>query len=252
MPLPSFPTSLTLTGVDGTKLSPIVLLGEAGRGGRATVYQAQNADGAVLALKRLHPALRTDAAAQAELKREGQWLAVLAESAVVRLSPLLALPEGPDWLALEWLAGGSWLAALEAARIGLPERLVGLDQIADVLAALAQLGQVHGDLKPRNVCCRDPTQPVLIDFGQTRAIDAGNRNDQALAFARLVWQVLSGQPLRPAAARRALPPVSVARARTEDAISSQMLRGRIDRLLATALDAQPSPDPKALINALSG
>jgi outer membrane protein assembly factor BamB len=141
-----------------------------GAGGMGQVYLGEDAAGALVALKVVHPGLAHDARFRSRFRREvevsrrvtGRWVA-----AVVDADPDARAP----WLATEYVPGPSLDAAVTAAG-PLPEVTVRAlaHGLAAALGAIHQAGVVHRDVKPSNVLL-DADHPRLIDFGISRAID---------------------------------------------------------------------------------
>jgi serine/threonine-protein kinase len=144
--------------------TPFRIVGEAGRGGAGTVYEAiDDALGRRVALKVYHrPAEDSD-----KLEREARTAVDLASRGVVRVYDV-DLERG--FLVMEWLSGGAlkhWLLRDPAPLWPIEGWLVPL------LTALSRVHArdvVHGDLKPANVMFRTMDQPVVSDFGLARPV----------------------------------------------------------------------------------
>ncbi|MCK6533914.1 MAG: serine/threonine protein kinase [Polyangiaceae bacterium] len=136
------------------------IVGEAGRGGAGTVFEAvDDALARRVALKIYHrPERERD-----KLAREARTAVALAGSGVVRVYDV-DLDHGS--LVMEWLAAGSLKQAIVRRDT---ELLFPVERwllpLARTLARVHQAGWVHADLKPANVMFRAPGQPVLSDFG---------------------------------------------------------------------------------------
>ena len=159
----------TVIAPSGPKV-PFRLLREVARGGAGTVYEAEDAElGRRLAYKIYHRA-QSD---REQIEREARTAARLEGAGVVRIYDA---DPGAGWLAMEWLGRGTLRDALVGERLG---ELLPLDRWArPLLRALARVhaaGLVHADLKPANVFFRAPDEPLLGDFGISRA-----RGDQNL------------------------------------------------------------------------
>ncbi|MCC6899243.1 MAG: serine/threonine protein kinase [Polyangiaceae bacterium] len=136
------------------------IVGEAGRGGAGTVYEAvDDALGRRVALKIYHrPERERD-----KLAREARTAVALTGVGVVRVYDV-DLDKG--LLVMEWLGGGSLKQAIarrDTALLFPVERW--LIPLVRTLARVHDAGWVHADLKPANVMFRAPGQPVLSDFG---------------------------------------------------------------------------------------
>jgi serine/threonine-protein kinase len=142
---------------------------EIGRGGGARVFRARDANGALVALKVLHPELLVSVAADRFL-REIEFARKLEHPHIARL-----LDTGEEgWLvyyAMAFAEGPSLRQQLETSGpmdLGQVQRLAG-----DVLGALAYAhakGVIHRDVKPENVVLT-ASGAILLDFGIARAVE---------------------------------------------------------------------------------
>lgn len=166
------------------------IVGEAGRGGAGTVYEAwDDLLGRRVALKVYHrPAEERD-----KLEREARLAVSLVGRGVVRV---FDADPGRGWIVMEWAAGGAlkrWLQRADAAMLWPIGRW--FVPLAEALARVHASGIVHADIKPANVLFRRPDDPVLSDFGLARA--AGERVEGG-SFGYLSPERLGGQPVSPA------------------------------------------------------
>ncbi|RYE84841.1 MAG: serine/threonine protein kinase, partial [Myxococcales bacterium] len=142
--------------------TPFRIVGEAGRGGAAVVYEAiDEALGRTVALKVYH----RPAEAREQIGREGRLAVEIAGPGVVGIHDV-DLEAG--WLALEWAASATLREMLRQR----PGELLALDRwlppLLSALARLHRLGWAHGDIKPGNVLFRPDGRPLLTDFGLAR------------------------------------------------------------------------------------
>jgi eukaryotic-like serine/threonine-protein kinase len=138
-------------------LAPFVLLREAGRGGSATVYEAEDRDlGRRVALKVYHRPDRD----RPKLLHEARVAVAVAGEGVV---PVFDVDPDRGWLAMQWAPFG----ALAARRRPGPP-LGWIRGLAAALARVHAAGWVHHDVKPANVLLRAPGTPMLADFGIAR------------------------------------------------------------------------------------
>lgn len=143
--------------------TPFRIVGEAGRGGAAVVYEAEDdALGRKVALKVYH---RPEGARE-QLEREACLASSVAGPGVVRVLDV-SLDDG--WLALEWVAGGTLRDLLRRRELAwlLPVSS-WLDPLLGGLVRLHKEGWAHGDIKPGNVLFHAPGRPRLTDFGLAR------------------------------------------------------------------------------------
>ncbi|HEY2901580.1 MAG TPA: serine/threonine-protein kinase, partial [Polyangia bacterium] len=217
----------TLISPEGVETLRYRLLRELGRGATSAVYLARDEMlGISVALKVLHPQLA--APARSEMRRrffaEARLAAALRHPGVIAIYDL---DEPTRTLSMEYLAGGTLRARLRAEPAPEPVEIVRVAH--SLLAALVYVhgqGVVHGDLKPSNLLLRAPGQVVLADFGiaqlggnstgpvartgreeapagtplylapeQFRGASVSPATDLFAAGA-ILWQVLTGAPLR--------------------------------------------------------
>jgi serine/threonine-protein kinase len=164
------------------------IVGEAGRGGAATVYEAiDEVLGRKVALKVYHrPAEDRD-----KLEREARSAVQMAGSGVVRI---FDADPARGFIVMEWAAGGAlkrWISRADLAMLWPIERW--LLPLVRALARVHALGFVHGDLKPANVLFRAAADPVLSDFGLAHptgsVIDGGSFG--YLSPERLIGQAVT-------------------------------------------------------------
>lgn len=131
---------------------------EAGRGGAATVYQADDATlGRTVALKVYHRPERS----RDHLLREATMAVRFSGTGVVRVFDI-----APDqgWLAMEWAARGSLRQGLVQAPRETPPLGATLWALALTLARIHAAGYVHADVKPGNILFRADQEVLLSDF----------------------------------------------------------------------------------------
>jgi serine/threonine-protein kinase len=135
---------------------PFLLLREAGRGGSAAVYEAEDRElHRRVALKVYHRPDRD----RAKLLHEARVAVAVAGDGVV---PVLDVDPRRGWLAMQWAP----LGAL-ASRGG----VAGTAWVPPLVRAMARVhaaGWVHHDVKPANVLLQAPDSPMLADFGTAR------------------------------------------------------------------------------------
>jgi len=139
----------------------------------ATVYEATHT---VLprraAVKVMHEELLGQPGMTTRLVQEAAILEGVRHPGVVRVYDCSLLPDHRPWMAMELVAGetlanrlqnGTALPAAEVAML--------ISDVADVLAAVHDIGVVHRDLKPDNLLCtpRDRDYPLrVLDWGVAR------------------------------------------------------------------------------------
>ncbi len=143
------------------------LIEEVGRGSNATVYRALDRRlGRVVAIKVLRPTVvaRPDAA---KLCQEGGVVARLQHPNIV---PVYEIGEfdGHQFLALEYLAGGTLADRIAARPFALRDAANLVETIARATHYAHLMGVVHRDLKPANVLLTGDGVPKITDFGLAR------------------------------------------------------------------------------------
>lgn len=146
---------------------------EAGRGGAATVYQAEDtALGRTVALKVYHRPER----AREHLLREARMAVRFSGNGVVRVFDV-----APDsgWLAMEWAARGSLRQCLERSPREIPPLDATLHALVATLARIHAAGHVHADIKPGNILFRTDATVLLSDFGLSVPLGAAHLGQSA-------------------------------------------------------------------------
>ena len=187
-PTAAGPTDATRPAAPAARIGPWQLGPVVGQGGMGTVYRATDADGRVVALKRLDAPL-DDAAAAARFAREIRLGARLRHPHLLPVLDALHADERP-WLTMPLVAGETLRDRLDREeRLDVGEAVRLARALADALAALHAAGIVHRDFKPENVLLAHAPvaevpapaddapsaarpQPLLTDFGIARALDA--------------------------------------------------------------------------------
>jgi serine/threonine protein kinase len=172
-------TARTMMSEPLAELGPETVVGayriirEIGRGGMATVYEAQHS---VLprraALKVMHSTLLRQPGMATRMVQEAAILEDIRHPGVVRVYDCNVLPDRRPWIAMELVAGET-LADRLHAQVTLPAHEVAglIADVADVLASVHKAGVIHRDLKPDNLMCTpgDREYPLrLLDWGVAR------------------------------------------------------------------------------------
>jgi serine/threonine protein kinase len=152
--------------------------GEVARGGMGTVFRARDAK------LRRDVALKVVTAHGAEdaarFAREAAVLAQVRHPNIVEYVTHGAVPDGPQYLVMEWVEGET-LSHRLAAGVTPREALAIASQVAGALAALHGAGIVHRDVKPSNLMLvRDHVK--LVDFGIARTAHGGARLTRTGSF----------------------------------------------------------------------
>ncbi|WP_026371029.1 serine/threonine-protein kinase [Kallotenue papyrolyticum] len=165
-------------------------------GGMATIYLAwDRALQRRVALKRLKPALRDDAAAVQALRAEAQTLARLRHSHIIAIYDA-QLDADPPFLVTELLEGQP-LSAL----VPLPP-MQATDYALQVVTALAYShahSVIHCDVKPDNIMVDATGHVKLLDFGISAPGGMGQDGDILGSPHYVAPERVLGRPLTPAA-----------------------------------------------------
>ncbi|MFM9057542.1 MAG: serine/threonine-protein kinase [Planctomycetaceae bacterium] len=165
-----------------SRLGPYVICGRLGGGGMGVVYEAADeATGAVVAVKTLGTHLGDDAGLKRRFATEIETLKALRHPGIVRL---LAFGEedGQPYYAMELVRGRSLEQLLrEGRRFTWRETVATALEVTRALKAAHDRGVVHRDLKPGNLLfAAEPADGItvkLADFGIARLFgDAGQTN----------------------------------------------------------------------------
>ena len=154
-------------------IGPYPVIRELGAGGMGVVYQVRDPQlGRPLALKviRQRTASKT---AQERFWREAEALARIQHAGVIKVHKLGRAAEGP-YLLEEFVDGQTLEDLVESEQRPSPRESARIVRaLADAVEAVHGHGILHRDLKPANVIMRSDTgNPVLLDFGLARDVDA--------------------------------------------------------------------------------
>lgn len=152
------------------------VLRQIGRGGMATVYLGQAADGAQVAIKLMHPSVAAHPDAVSRFLREAKVLATITHPHVIRVHASGRHGQQP-YLVLELVSGGD-VSQLVRANGGVLEELRATSLVADACAGLAALHSahlLHRDIKPSNLLITQDGRAKLGDFGLARTQDDSDR-----------------------------------------------------------------------------
>ncbi len=157
----------------GELIGPYRVLEEIGRGGMASVYLAERADGQFerhVALKILRRGIDTDDVV-ARFRAERQILSNLDDPRIARMYGGGSTEDGLPWLAMEHVDGLRITDHCDSRHCTTEERVqLFLDVARAVHYAHGRL-VVHRDIKPSNVLVRTDGQIKLLDFGIAKILD---------------------------------------------------------------------------------
>lgn len=165
-------------------------------GGMGTVFVAERADELYrqrVAIKLLHG--RADAATAQRMATERQLLAQLQHPGIARLYDGGTTPAGHPYLVMEYVEGLPLHRHCRERRPGLQARIELFQRICRAVQAAHRHLIVHCDLKPGNVLVRADGEPVLLDFGIARALEAGGDGGGFCTPAYASPELLAGRPV---------------------------------------------------------
>ena len=149
------------------------LLEPLGEGGMATVHRAIDVSlERYVAVKILHPTTPSQRMADAEradrFRHEAQALAQLNHAHIVTLFDHGQLPDGGNYLVMEYVPGGTLSEVLKAGqRLSAPRTLRLANQLCRALRYAHRRGLIHRDVKLANILLTqgDGEEAKLVDFG---------------------------------------------------------------------------------------
>jgi serine/threonine-protein kinase len=158
----------------GDQLGRYRILSRLGRGGMATVYLAERADGTYeqrVALKLLRRGLDTEDLIR-RFVAERQILSSLSHPNIAKLLDGGATADGRPFLVMELVEGDPIVAWADARGLDVAGRLRLFLDVADAVHAAHRQLVVHRDIKPSNVLVSAEGRVTLLDFGIAKLLDA--------------------------------------------------------------------------------
>ncbi len=159
--------------LSGMRVGRYVLEEEVGRGGMATVYSAERADGAYhqkVAVKVLRRGLDTDRVIRRFIA-ERQILSGLEHPNIARLLDGGSTEDGRPYLVTEYVDGAPITEWADSERLSTERRLDLFDQVLAAVGEAHRRLVVHRDLKPSNVLVDGEGRVRLLDFGIAKLLD---------------------------------------------------------------------------------
>ncbi len=170
---------------DRRRIGPFLLLEVLGHGGQSVVHLALDTRlGRRVALKVLAPAAFRSEAALERFRREAAVLGRLSHPGICEVHEADFAEETP-FIAMRYVPGRTLLEEVQAVpsgeeRVRRAVRLV--ERAARALHAVHEAGVVHRDVKPSNVLVTPDGDPVLVDFGLARGLDADTLTEPEAVF----------------------------------------------------------------------
>jgi serine/threonine protein kinase/tetratricopeptide (TPR) repeat protein len=187
------------TAAPGERIGAWRVLGELGRGGMATVFLAERADGAFrqrAALKLLRPGAGGEEAAR-RFAQERQILASLHHPSIARLLDGGVDGRGRLYLVMEHVEGRPIDRYCEESRLPVERRLELFTQVAEAVLYAHRNLVVHRDLKPSNIFVSEAGEVKLLDFGIAKLLDPALAGPYAAAPTRTVARVMTPEYASP-------------------------------------------------------
>jgi eukaryotic-like serine/threonine-protein kinase len=167
----------------GTRVARYVLRGRLARGGMATVYAAERADGVYeqrVAVKVLRRGLDTEDLAR-RFRAERQILSTLTHPNIAQLLDGGELPDGRPYLVMEEVDGQRITEFADERRLDLRARLDLFLGVANAVHAAHRQLVVHRDIKPSNILVDRHGAVKLLDFGIAKLLDQEDASAEASA-----------------------------------------------------------------------
>jgi serine/threonine protein kinase len=181
----------------GTPIGRYVIGQRRGRGGMATVYEAERSDGTYrqrVALKVLRRGLDTDDLIRRFLT-ERQILSSLTHPNIARLLDGGSTPDGRPYLVMELVDGEQITDYADTARLDIPSRLELVLAVAEAVSAAHRQLVVHRDIKPSNILVDGEGRIRLMDFGIAKLL-AGESHATDVGIRALTPDYASPEQLR--------------------------------------------------------
>jgi len=157
----------------GRQAGPYRILEEIARGGMGTVYLAERTDAfrKRFALKIVKRGMDTDEVIR-RFQYERQVLASLEHPHIARIVDGGATDDGLPYLVMDYIEGQAIDEYCTARKLSIEERLRLFLAVCDAVSYAHRSLVVHRDLKPSNIVVNTDGEPVLLDFGIAKVLDA--------------------------------------------------------------------------------
>ena len=149
------------------------IMGQIGRGGMGTVFQAQRLDDRFqkrVAVKVMRRGLDTDELLE-RFKLERQVLGALNHPNIARLYDAGATEDGRPYFVMEHIDGVPIDVYCDQHSLSIPERVRLFTKVCGAVHYAHQNLIVHRDLKPSNILVTNDGEPKLLDFGIAKLLN---------------------------------------------------------------------------------
>jgi serine/threonine-protein kinase len=153
------------------QVGPYRLLREVQRGGMATVYEAERADGAFTKRVAIKLLRGVDSDLTSRFLAERQILSELSHPHIARILDGGSTERGEPYLVMEWVDGERITRWADEQQLDVPARLELVQQVAEAVQYAHSHLVVHRDIKPSNVLVDADGQVHLLDFGIAKLLD---------------------------------------------------------------------------------
>lgn len=173
-----------MTGMTPKKIDRYEIVGEIGRGGMATVYEAHDPRfGRHVAVKVLPREFMHDPEFRGRFSREAKTIATLEHPAIVPVYDF-GEDDGQPFLVMRIMRGGSLTEKMLRGPIPIEETAEIFRRIGSALDRAHSMGIVHRDMKPSNILFDEFGEAYLADFGIVQV--SANSTDALTASGSLI------------------------------------------------------------------
>lgn len=168
-----------MTLASGTKLGPLEIVGQLGKGGMGEVYRARDSRlQREVAVKVLPAEFSANAERVLRFRREAEILAALNHP---HIAAIYDVSDSGDYrfLVMELVEGETLAERLAHGPMSLPELFKTAIQIAEALEAAHEKDIVHRDLKPPNIKLDSNGSVKVLDFGLARTTSQSSNSSNS-------------------------------------------------------------------------
>lgn len=146
------------------RVGAYTVVGRIGSGGMASVYACRGANGAKVAIKLLHSALR-DAEFIRQFEMERAIHSRIAHPNVCRILDSGSMEDGTPFIVMEFVNGKPIDEYCRRRQVSLRDRLLLFSQVLAGVECFHHERIVHRDLKPPNILVTGEGRAKILDFG---------------------------------------------------------------------------------------